>query len=189
MRAYVRQLLSLAGLTLFGFAAYLLLFWANAGASITILFYRGVALAIAAALLTALPALWLARRTNDRSLPIAAAALSASFNICFLVLLPVTVDRSVTVYLLSTVEQRQSNGIDAGGLQRAFVEGYVDKMGAVDRRIDEQRRSGNIAVGADGRLHLTAQGRCFMSLSRIVARLFRTDPRFVGAPAKERGGA
>lgn len=185
MTRYVRQLLSLGGLTAFGFAVYVLLFWAGAAASIRILFYRGIVLAVAAAIITGLAALWPAKRSSDSSLPIAGAALSLSFNICFLVLLPVTVDRSVSVYLLSTIEREQDSGIDSAGLHRAFLDGYAVKMDAVGRRIDEQRTSGNITVAADGNLRLTNQGRAFMALSRIVARVFGTDPRFVGASSEQ----
>lgn len=184
----LRQLSLLGVLTLLGFALYVLLFWAGAGASMTILFYRGVVLAVLTALLVGLIALWPAGRTGDSSLPIAAAALSLSFNICFLVLLPVTVDRSVSVYLLSTVERRPMTSEE---LQRAFIDGYVVKMGAIDRRIDEQRKSGNVTVGSDGKVHLTKQGERFMAFSRLIARLFGTDPRFVSggsAPAPRRAG-
>lgn len=179
----LRQLLLLAGLTLLGFAVYVLLFAADVGSSITILFYRGVVLALATAIAVGLVALWPARRTRDSSLPIAAAALSLSFNICFLVLLPVTVDRSVSVYLLSTLDQRPMSPAE---LQRAFIDSYVVKMGAIDRRIDEQRKSGNVTVSPDGKVRLTKQGQRFMAFSRLIARLFATDPRFVSggsAPA------
>jgi len=182
----LRQLLLLVGLTFLGFAIYVLLFWAGVGASMTILFYRGVALAIAAAVITGIITLWPARRIGDSSLPLAAAALSLSFNICFLVLLPVTVDRSVSVYLLSTIERRP---MTAPELQRAFIDGYVVKMAAIDRRIDEQRKSGNIMVSPDGKVRLTKQGERFMTFSRVVARLFGTDQRFVNggsAPAPHR---
>jgi hypothetical protein len=175
----LRQILLLGILTVVGFTLYVLLFWAGVGTSMTILFYRGVVLAIAAAIVTGLAALWPARRTGDSSLPVAAAALSLSFNLCFLVLLPVTVDRSVSVYLLSTIERRQDSGMDRTELQRAFVDGYVVKMGAIDRRIDEQRKSGDITVAPDGKVRLTRQGERFMAFSRLVARLFGTDPRFV----------
>lgn len=177
---YFRQLLLLAFLTLFGFGIYLLLFWLDLGGSIGILFYRGVALAVAAAIATAIAGAWLVRGSDDRSLAIAAGALSLSFNICFLVLLPVTVDRSISVYLLSTIEQHQKPGIKPAALQTAFIDGYVVRMGAIDRRIDEQRRSGNVVVTPDGKVKLTPQGQRFMNFSRLVARFFRTDPRFVG---------
>lgn len=183
----LRQILLLGILTVLGFAVYVLLFWAGVGASMSILFYRGIVLAIAAAFVTGLAALWPARRTGDTSLPLAAAALSLSFNICFLVLLPVTVDRSVSVYLLSTIERRPMSPAE---LQRVFIDGYVVKMGAIDRRIDEQRKSGNVTVTPDGKVRLTRQGERFMAFSCVVARLFGTDPRFVSggsdpAPRRE----
>jgi hypothetical protein len=188
MKGYFRQLLLLGALTAFGFSVYVLLFWSGAAASIRILFYRGIILAIAAAIVTGIAALWPTRRTRDSALPIAAAALSLSFNICFLVLLPVTVDRSISVYLLSTIEREQAEGIDGPALQRAFVDGYVVRMDAVGRRIDEQRTTGNVTVAPDGKIHLTSQGRRFMALSRTVARVFGTDPRFVeGAGNKATG--
>ena len=184
MSAIIRLLLLLAGMTLLGFALFVLLFWMGVGASMTILFYRGILLAIGVAIVIGLFSAWIGARNGDSSLPVAAAAVSLSFNVCFLVLLPVTVDRSVTVYLLSTIERRQDSGVDSAALQRAFVDGYVVKMGAVDRRLDEQKKSGNIAVAPDGKVRLTPQGRRFMQFSRIVARLFGTDPRFVAAAAE-----
>jgi hypothetical protein len=177
--AYLRQLALLGGSTLFGFALYVLLFWAGAGLSITILFYRGVALALLVAVLVGAAAYWLERGRNDSSLPIAATALSLSFNLCFLVLLPVTVDRSVTVYLLSTIERER--GIKAPELERALIEGYVIRLGAVERRIDEQLKSGNVRVAPNGRIELTDRGRRFMTASRGIAKLFGTDQRFVNA--------
>ena len=181
---YFRQLLQLGVMTLLGFGLFVLLFWLGVGASITILFYRGIALALVAAFVIGVLSAWIGRRSGDTSLPIAAAALSLSFNICFLVVLPVTIDRSVTVYLLSTIERRQDAGVDSKALERAFVDGYVVKMGAVDRRLEEQAKSGNLTVGKDGKVSLTPQGQRFMQLSRIVARLFGTDPRFIaGSPA------
>jgi hypothetical protein len=179
MMGMLRQLALLAGLTLLGFAIYVLLFWAGVGASIGILFYRGILLAFVVAAVMGLIALLLLRRWNDSSLAIAAAALSLSFNICFLVLLPVTVDRSVSVYLLSRIERGQDSGMTSAELQRAFIAGYVVRMGAIDRRLDEQRKSGNITISPDGKVRLTRQGERFMGLSRLVARLFGTDPRFV----------
>lgn len=181
----IRQLLLLGVMTLLGFALFVLLFWLGVGASMTILFYRGIVLAAGVAILIGVMSAWLARSSGDTSLPIAAAALSLSFNICFLVILPVTIDRSVTVYLLSTIERRDDTGVDSAALQRAFVDGYVVKMGAVGRRLDEQAKSGNLAVGKDGKVRLTPQGHRFMQFSRLIARLFGTDPRFIAGSAPD----
>jgi hypothetical protein len=185
MTRSVSQLLFLAAAVISGFLLYLLLFWMGVGSSITILFYRGVVLAVLAGVATGVAAGWLRRRHGEASLAIAATAVSFSFNTCFLVLLPVTIDRSVSVYLLSTIESREADGIAPSALQSRFVEDYVGRLRAVPRRIDEQRMSGNLAIGSDGKLRLTAQGEQFMRFSRLVAPLFGTDPRFVdAAPTK-----
>lgn len=188
MMRYATQLLRLVLAAAGGFLLFLLMFSHGLASSVGILFYRGIILAAASALAIGILAAWLARRRDDASLPIAAAAVSFSLNICFLVLLPVTVDRSVTVSLLSTVESRQPAGISPDTLERSFVPNYVVRLRAVPRRIDEQVKSGNLEVGSDGKLRLTRQGEEFMRLARTVARLFGTDPRFVNAPpALEQG--
>jgi hypothetical protein len=183
--SYLRQLLALGVLAAVGFALFLGAFAIGAGSSVTILFYRGLVVAAAVGLVTGVVGALVGRRFGDPSLAISAAAVSFSLNVCFLVLLPVTVDRSVTVYLLSTIEGQQG-GTTAPALEQAFVSGYVRDMHAIGRRIDEQRRSGNVSVGTDGKVRLTVQGRRFMGFSRSVARLFGTDPRFVHAAASRR---
>ncbi|MES2137856.1 MAG: hypothetical protein V4502_12455 [Pseudomonadota bacterium] len=171
----------IAAAALADFLIYVGLFAIGAAAGVKILFYRGVILGLVAAAIVFV-AFALLFRGRDPSLVIASAAVSFSLNVCFLVLLPVTVDRSVTVYLLSTIDRQDDRGINPAALEQAFIKGYVVDMHAIGRRIDEQRRSGNISVGSDGKVRLTDQGRRFMRFSRMVARLFGTDPRFVRGP-------
>lgn len=179
MSIYIRQLLSLGALTLLGFALFVLMFWAGIEDSVTILFYRGIILAAASAICVGIVGLWYSRRAKDCSVAVTAAALSLSFNLCFLILLPVTIDRSVSVYLLGTIERSGPGGADRYRLERALVDGYVVRMDAVDRRLEEQRRSGNVEIDQNGAIRLTPQGKRFMVLSRIVGRLFQADPRLV----------
>lgn len=189
MTHHLRSLLLLGGWSLFGFGLFVLLFWAGAAASVSILFYRGLVLASISALATGLFVALIGRPSTGEaaSLPVAAAAVAFSLNVCFLVLLPVTIDRSVTVYLLSTIERQEPSSVDAQTLEHAFVAGYVTDMHAIDRRLDEQRKSGNLAVSRNGTVRLTAQGKRFMAFSRFVSRLFGTDRRFVDAPAESPG--
>ena len=59
---------------------------------------------------------------------------------------------------------------------------YVDKYGAVDRRINEQLASGDIVATPEGYV-LTPRGRGIVGLFKIVADIFETDPRFLAEPA------
>lgn len=179
MIIHVRQAATLIALSLFGFLLFVALFAAGLFNTIPILFYRGIMLAVCAGIATGLLAIVTARHDGE-PLVIPAVALSLSLNMCFLVILPVTVDRSVSVYLLSTIERHDRDGIDAAHLEAAFLQGYVSQMGAIDRRVIEQSQSGNIVVDRTGRIRLTSQGERFMRLSRFVAATFGTDPRFVG---------
>jgi hypothetical protein len=182
---HIRQTAALVALASFGFLLFVGLFALGLFGTIPILFYRGIALAICAAVATGLAALVLTRHSNGSLLVVPAAALTLSFNLCFLVILPVTIDRSISVYLLSTIERHDKDGIDASSLETMFLTGYVSGMGAINRRITEQSQSGNITVDQAGRIRLTAQGKRFMRLSRLVATTFATDPRFVGSRAPE----
>ena len=165
-----------------GFALYVGLLHSPLLRSNPILFYRGLLLGGAdAVVLALLLALSLPRlKLWDPAILIAAVMASLSVNLTFLIVIPVTIDRSVSVFLLSRIEAAPPQApLDAQGLRATFVRDYVIGMAQIDRRIDEQTRSGNLVVD-HGRLRLTPQGERFMRLSRTLARLFGTDPRFVG---------
>ncbi len=179
MSVHLRQAGTLLALTMFGFALFVGFFAAGLLAAIPILFYRGVALAACAAVVTGIASLLTGGRGGGAPLAVPAAALVLSITLCFLVILPVTVDRSISVYVLATIESHARTGILAEELEDAFIAGYVRDMHAIDRRVVEQRRSGNITIDTDGHIRLTPQGARFMRLSRFVASAFATDPRFV----------
>lgn len=179
----VRKFAILAGTYLamlaVGFLLFILLIRSPAFSSLSILFYRGVLLAaLAAALLAILGvfAFW-KWRISDLQAIVGGVALSLSFNLCFLVLFPVTFDRSVTMFLLARIEQRDGQ-LDEAALNRIFLKEYVGDMRQIHRRVEEQALSGNILVEA-GRIRLTPRGRQLMSTSRAVGRWFGADPRFV----------
>ncbi len=172
-------LLTLALAVVAGFALYVGLTRSPLFAGVSILFYRGLILcALSAALVMAAMAL-LRRWRFDLATIIAAGALTLSFNICFLIVLPVTLDRSISVFMLAQIEQHQDEALDSRRITEIFVQKYVGDMRQMDRRIAEQTASGNV-VTVDGHVRLTDQGHRFLALSRTLARLFGTDPRFVG---------
>lgn len=170
---------------LVGFLLYLALIASPLLASISLLFYRGVLVAFAGAMLLAMLATLAARRCTVLDLPtvVGAVALSLAFNISFLIVFPVTFDRSITMFLLARIEQRDGQ-LDAQGLQQVYIHEYLGEMRQIDRRIREQAMSGNIRV-EDGRIFITPQGRRLLRGGRVVSIWFDADPRFVNAPAEE----
>lgn len=148
-----------------------------------VLFYRGLAaLAVAAAALFVVSALVLPKLA--RALPlrsddsiggaiVAACVLGAAF-----VLGPVTVDRSISVFMLSQFEQA-GKPLTVDEIREKFVQTYVVDWNQMERRVKEQQVSGNLEPAAGG-WTLTPQGRRFMEVARWMSWLVDADPRFVG---------
>ena len=172
-----------------GFVIFALLTRSPLFAGIDILFYRGLLLAGVAAIILAILAVPMARRWPqiDLSTGIGAVALSLAFNISFLIVIPVTIDRSVTVFLLSRIEA-SAQPMDEPALRQRFIREYLGEMQQVQRRIDEQSKSGNISVDGDGKVHITPQGAAFLARMRQVAGWWHTDPRFIQPDAAPPSG-
>ncbi len=104
LRWIAAQALLYAGALAGGFGIFVLLFQTDLWSGVTILFYRGLLLLIVAFLLTlaatvafsGLGRAWGLRRRDA----LGACVLSLSLNLSGFVILPVTVDRSVSVFLL-----------------------------------------------------------------------------------------
>lgn len=172
-----------------GFALYVALVRSPLLSGVSILFYRGTFLAIAAALLLGLISFFAAKRFRSIDLPtaIGAIAISLSFNICFLVLFPVTIDRSVTVFMLSRMEAAQ-RPVTEQDLKNIFENEYLGEMQQIHRRIEEQSLTGNIRVD-NGQVTLTPAGKRFLSVSRSIGKIFGTDPRFVAYDQPQKAAA
>ncbi len=169
-----------------GFLIYIWLIRSPLLSGVGILFYRGALLAGIAVLLLLTGAVILRRRLRlDASTIVGAGALSLAFNICFLIVFPVTFDRSITMFLLARIE-RQDGALDARALEEVFAHEYLGDMRQIDRRIAEQSLSGNIRV-IGGHIVLTTQGRRLLNGARAVGGWFNADPRFLSAaPAAAR---
>ena len=109
---------------------------------------------------------------------IGAAIVATSLLTAAFVLGPVTVDRSVSVFMLSQFDAAD-HALTEAEARDAFRRIYVDDWAQIDRRLKEQELSGNLEHDGPG-WRLTAQGRAFMGTARMMSSLFKGDPRFVG---------
>lgn len=151
-------------------------------AGVDILFYRGVAVLVPVFAASLLPVSLLAGRLRAwglmrRDAP-SACVLALSFNLCFLIVLPVTIDRSVSVFMLGEMAAHPGETYSPARMRDAFEQVYVGDFRQIERRLAEQETSGNVARAGDG-YAITAQGREFVRLSGLIAWLFGVDPRFV----------
>ena len=186
MRALLNLALVYAAALVVAFLLYLALIASPLLGHVPTLFYRGVAIAFVAAALMAFGLGLIGRRFAILDLPtiVGAVALSLAFNVSFLIVFPVTFDRSITMFLLARIE-RDDGRLDARGLEQVYVREYLGEMRQIDRRIEEQALSGNIRVDG-GRIRITPQGRRLLAGGRTIGAWFGADPRFVNAPPPAR---
>lgn len=178
INAFFRALAILIAVAIFGLAAYIALLGSPLLGGISIIFYRGLLVNGLLAILIIAMGLFRRRWRTEPIMILAAAAVSFSVNLSYLVIVPVTIDRSISVFLLSAIDDAP-RPVDPIALQRLFIDRYVIDMKQIERRIEEQQSSGNIVL-VDGEIMLTDRGRMFMQFARNQSRLIGTDPRFVG---------
>jgi hypothetical protein len=167
-----------------GFALLVILFKLGIFHNIDVYFYRGVVLVGIATILTFVAFLYISRWFRaDVSAAFTAAVLSMSINLTFLVIFPVTIDRSISVFLLGYMNQHPEEAFTPSQLRNAFSNIYVGQYQQIERRMDEQLVSRNINQVGEA-YQISAQGRAFVSFARAIAWMFDTDPRFVSGGAK-----
>jgi hypothetical protein len=167
----------------FGFALLVGLFKAGVLGQIDIVFYRGVALCIVACVLTMITVGWLGQRLGVATVrdAFAAGCLSFGLNLSFLVIAPVTVDRSISVFMIATMAAAPDRAVTTAEMDQAFRAQYLERMTQIDRRMKEQVTSGAIAL-ENGAYRITEKGLGFMRTARLVAWLFDTDPKLLNQP-------
>jgi hypothetical protein len=172
--------------TVLGFAMLVLLFRLNVLSGMHVIFYRGLVLIVASGILTLLVAVWATRKLKlTAGAAFSAAVLSMSLNLTFLIVLPVTVDRSVSTFLLAYMAEHPDKAYTPAELTAVFDRIYMGDFQQVQRRMDEQTLSGNIALRGDGYV-ISPQGRAFIQSAKTVSWLFQTDPRLLAPDAATR---
>ena len=107
---------------------------------------------------------------------------SAGCTLAFFVVVPVTLDRSISTFLLSRIDAaRAEDGLSESDLRRAFERDYVDRNAAIARRLSEQLASGTIRRNDAQRYELTGRGDTFLRVARMVSRLYGVSPTYVSA--------
>jgi hypothetical protein len=151
----------------------------------TILFYRGILYAVAVWVVQFAAMRFITGRTNaipPRMGPIrglfhfAVCCMSLSFNLTFLIVFPVTFDRSVTTYLLEELDHQ--GAMTPQEMENALIREYVTGAKAVPRRIQEQSISGTVRFDL-GRVTLTPGGRSFVSFGRAIRAIYGSSDRSV----------
>jgi len=160
--------------------AMVLLFWIGFLHQISILFYRGLALIAVAegfcfVVLVLACRKWTVWKVRDA---VSACAFAAGAAVCLLIVVPVTIDRSISVFMLTQMAAQPDRAFTTAEMQTIFVDLYVDRYQQIERRLEEQEVSGNVSADGAG-FRISPQGLAFVRLARFLSSVFRTDPRFV----------
>jgi hypothetical protein len=101
-----------------------------------------------------------------------------SVNLLFFTHVPVTAERSISIFLLGQMNTNADKIITKENLSQAFSEEYMGIDDGIEKRIHEQLVSGNIAQKGSG-YQLTTRGKLLMKMYMVVADVFGIDKRIV----------
>jgi hypothetical protein len=140
----------------------------------SIFFYKGIFFIALSTLLVGGLVLFCNRAEADFKEVFLISLAFACFTLSWFTLLPTTVERSISVYMLSYMEASEEQAISNEKMENVFIEKYVKNHKAIDKRIQEQEISGNIEKTADG-YRITTQGKFLVKLFRLTTDLFNTQ--------------
>ncbi len=163
------------------FALFVALFHTPLLAGMKVLMYRGAAFiiitgAISAVIMGVVRHFWKFVTIRDI---IMMFVIFCCVNMAFFILVPVTVERSVSVFMLSYMEQNSDETFTQDSVGDVFTSKYVEDYGAFDKRFDEQVVTGTIEENEDGSYSITDEGRFIVSMFRMMSEWFDTDRRLV----------
>jgi hypothetical protein len=137
----------------------------------SVLFYRGVVYLTTSLLILLIVILFIYLKLKKGNIETMISALIVSFaiHLSIFVVFPVTFDRSVSMYLLNTINN--SNGsISKKDLENRLISDYVLESKAVERRINEQSTTG--FVENKDNVKLSSKGKAFLEISEIIKKIY-----------------
>ena len=106
--------------------------------------------------------------------------ISVLLSFSFLSTIPLTIDRSYSVWILKYVSESNASNqnLSAKILTNESLKFFSESNGQLSRRIAEQERLGNIISGESGEIKITWKGRMLAQVNDIVGRIFGLDPKY-----------
>lgn len=167
---------------LVGTSIFIFLFHTKLFKSVDVLFYRGIILlliscAIMAMLLflfkkKAAVCIWTYR---DIVLNL---ILIFSLNLVFFTHLPVTADRSISVFMLGYLNKNPDKLLTSQQITDFFTNKYLYEYGAMGKRLNEQIESGNIIQNGND-YKISKKGQLIMKIYSFIVKLFAIDNKIV----------
>lgn len=177
------RLLTLHGLFfVLGTLIFISLFHSSLFKSINVFFYRGIILLLTSCVIMTFLQYTFKHIVAKTSFSYRDLILSIvvifSFNLVFFTHLPVTAERSVSVFMLGYMDSNPNITMNNKEMSNLFYNKYLNEYGEISRRFNEQIVSGNIIQTGDG-YKITRQGQFLMKIYRFIASIFAVDKKLV----------
>lgn len=117
------------------------------------------------------------KATFDYKDVIISFVLFMSINMVWLSTVVVSLDRSLSVFVLSYLEQ-EDRSYSEQELDDVFQKVFIGKYQMLDRRFWEQLESGTIKQDENG-YRLTKQGENLVGIFKTVGKIYKVDDRFI----------
>ena len=166
-----------------GTAAYIASFHTFILSFLNVFFYRGIALIvlwgiIVSVVMFVIKKKWMNETIFYRDI-ILLFMCFCCINVVIFTHLPVTADRSVTVYMLGFMDNHADETFTKEELEQQFINQYVIEYGAFDKRLEEQIVSGNVVEVAPGEYQITEGGRFLMDIYGVTVEWYNLDDNLV----------
>jgi len=163
-----------------GTTFFILLFHTKILSNIDIFFYRGIGLLIISSIfLSAVMAL--CRKISNGFFTlrdiVLVLALFFCINLAFFTHLPVTAERSISVFLLDYLNKNEERPLTKEEITKIFIDKYLFEDKAIEKRLHEQIFSGNI-IQEKEKYKISAQGKSLMKFYKLIAAIFKINKNF-----------
>ena len=108
-----------------------------------------------------------------------ALLIAALLNFAFLSLILVSLDRSISVYLISYMANHEEQSFTIPELEHIFLTGYVEGSGAMARRMMEQMATGTVVESAPKCYQISAGGKRMVALWQLLSEVYPVDQNFL----------
>ena len=163
-----------------GTTFFILLFHTKILSNIDILFYRGIGLLIISSIFLLAVMCFYKKISNGfftiRDI-ILALVLFSCINLTFFTHLPVTAERSISVFLLDYFNKNSNRYLTKEEVTKIFIDKYLYENKAMEKRLHEQIFSGNINQERE-KYKISNRGKNLMKLYRLIAIIFNINKNF-----------
>ncbi len=184
VKDFFRLVLVYIVLFLVGTALYLVSFRIPFVNMIDVFFYRGLIVIFACGVIVSIIMMILMKKPGYTGLiTVRDVLLLFVMFVCVHVVvfthLPVTADRSITVFMLGTMSDGSDRTYTEEQIEDIFTDKYVGDYGAFEKRFHEQVVTGTIEDTGDGKYRITDEGIKLMKIYEKTAWVYGLDDKLI----------